>query len=93
MSLINIELIECFSIYVLLFVCFLGALTGVLIIISILLEFTHKIFSISKEYHSYIKYRNDLDYVIYLQEKAEKTNSKVLLRKADKLSKEIKKGD
>lgn len=87
MSLINIELIKCFAIYVLLFGFFLCALTGVLIIISVFLEFTRKIFVISKEYHSYIRYRHDLDYIIYLQDKAEKYNSKEYSKKALRLSK------
>lgn len=87
MSLINIELIECLALYVLLFGCFLGVLACIFVLLSILLEFTHKIFVISKEYYSYIRYRHDLDYIIYLQDKAEKYNSKEYSKKALRLSK------
>lgn len=91
MDFINIEFLDSFLILCFLAVAFVGIIVCFIVLLSILLESTHKIFFISKEYHSYIKYRNDLDYIVYLQEKAEKYNSKELSKKAVWFSKINKK--
>lgn len=87
MSFIDVEFVESFLFITLLFLLVIMFVSSLIFIVAILLEFTHKIFVISKEYHSYIRYRHDLDYIIYLQDKAEKYNSKEYSKKAVRLSK------
>lgn len=77
-----------------LFICFfLLCCYFVVEVFFLIFKSSYEIFKISKEYYSYIKYRHDLDYVIYLQEKAEKYNSKEYSKKAVWVSKINKKGD
>lgn len=73
-----------------LFICFiLFACFFVVSVICMIFKSSYEIFKISKEYYSYCKYRHDLDYILYLQEKAStsKINSKEYYKKSVWVSK------
>lgn len=81
------EIILYFMLFSLLICFFLFVCFVVVSLVCFIFKSSYEIFKISKEYYSYNKYRNDLDYVVYLQEKAEKYNSKELSKKAVWVSK------